>query len=158
LAALAYGSSWVIPRFALGDTGPTAGILGGLISYVAAIAVGAFVLLFPNVRQNVFSMTRESARWLIGSGVFVAAAQGLFFAAVTVAPIMLVIPLIQLSLAFRILFSTWLSPMHEVVGALVLAGVVTSITGALMVSIDSALIVRALALPEGVAPFLLWSV
>jgi drug/metabolite transporter (DMT)-like permease len=121
LAALAYGSSWVIPRFALGDTGPAAGVLGGLISYVAAIAVGALALLFPSVRRNVFSMKRENARWFAGSGVFVAAAQGLFFAAVTVAPIMLVIPLIQLSLAFRILFSTWLSPTHEVVGGLVLA-------------------------------------
>jgi drug/metabolite transporter (DMT)-like permease len=138
LAALAYGSSWVIPRFALGDTGPAAGILGGLISYIAAIAVGALALVVPEIRRNVFSMKRENARWFVSSGVFVAAAQGLFFAAVTVAPIMLVIPLIQLSLAFRILFSTWLSPTHEVVGGLVLAGVVTSIAGALMVSIDSA--------------------
>jgi drug/metabolite transporter (DMT)-like permease len=158
LAALAYGSSWVIPRFALGDAGPTASVLGGLISYIAAIAVGALALLLPAVRRNVFSMKRDNLRWFAGSGVFVAAAQGLFFAAVTVAPIMLVIPLIQLSLAFRILFSTWLSPTHEVVGGLVLAGVVTSIAGALMVSVDSALIVRALAVPEPIARFLLWSV
>jgi drug/metabolite transporter (DMT)-like permease len=158
LAALTYGSSWVIPRFALGDTGPAAGILGGLISYVAAIAVGALALVVPEIRHNVFSMKRENARWFVSSGVFVAAAQGLFFAAVTVAPIMLVIPLIQLSLAFRILFSTWLSPTHEVVGGLVLAGVVTSIAGALIVSIDSALIVRALTLPEPIARILLWSV
>jgi drug/metabolite transporter (DMT)-like permease len=158
LAALAYGSSWVIPRFALGDTGPAAGILGGLISYVAAIAIGALALVVPGIRRNIFSMKRENARWFVSSGVFVAAAQGLFFAAVTVAPIMLVIPLIQLSLAFRILFSTWLSPTHEVVGGLVLAGVVTSIAGALMVSIDSALIVRALTLPEPIARILLWSV
>jgi len=103
-------------------------------------------------------MKRESARWFVSSGVFVALAQGIFFAAVTVAPIMLVIPLIQLSLAFRILFSTWLSPTHEVVGGLVLAGVATSIAGALMVSIDSALIVRALAMPEPIARILLWSV
>ena len=103
-------------------------------------------------------MRRENVRWFAGSGVFVAIAQGLFFAAVTVAPIMLVIPLIQLSLAFRILFSTWLSPAHEVVGGLVLAGVVTSIVGALMVSVDSAFIVRALALPEPIARILLWSV
>jgi len=158
LAALAYGSSWVIPRFALEDTGPATSILGGLIAYVAALAAGALMLLVPNIRRNVFSMRRENVRWFAGSGLFVAAAQGLFFAAVTVAPIMLVIPLIQLSLAFRILFSTWLSPAHEVVGALVLAGVVTSVMGALIVSVDSALIVRTLALPEPIARFLLWSV
>jgi drug/metabolite transporter (DMT)-like permease len=158
LAALAYGSSWVIPRFALEDTGPATSILGGLIAYIAAIAVGALTLLIPQVRHNVFSMRRENVRWFAGSGVFVAVAQGLFFAAVTIAPIMLVIPLIQLSLAFRILFSTWLSPAHEVVGGLVVAGVVTSVVGALMVSIDSAFIVRALALPEPIARILLWSV
>jgi hypothetical protein len=35
---------------------------------------------------------------------------------------------------------------------------VTSIAGALMVSVDSALLVRALAMPEPIARFLLWSV
>jgi drug/metabolite transporter (DMT)-like permease len=158
LAAIAYGTTPVMARFALEDTGPATGILGGLISYMAATAVAALALLSPEVRRNVFSMTRDNARWFAGSGVFVAAAQGFFFAAVSVAPVMLVMPLLQLSLAFRMLFSTWLNPRHEIVGPLVLAGVVISVAGALMVSIDSALIVRTLALPEPIARLLLWSV
>jgi uncharacterized membrane protein len=92
------------------------------------------------------------------SGVFVAAAQGFFFAAVAVAPVMLVMPLLQLSLAFRMLFSTWLNPAHEIVGPLVLLGVLVSVSGALMVSIDTGLIVHALALPEPLAHVLLWRV
>ena len=71
---------------------------------------------------------------------------------------MLVMPLLQLSLAFRMLFSTWLNPNHEVVGPLVLVGVVISVTGALMVSIDTGLIVQSLAIPEPLARLLLWRV
>jgi uncharacterized membrane protein len=103
-------------------------------------------------------MSRSNARWFALSGVFVAAAQGFFFAAASVAPVMLVMPLLQLSLAFRMLFSTWLNPAHEIVGPLVLAGVVISVVGALMVSIDTGLIVNFLAIPEPIASVLLWRV
>jgi drug/metabolite transporter (DMT)-like permease len=157
-AALAYGSTPVMARFALEHTGPSTGVLGGLIAYVAATAVASLALLSPQVRSNVFSVRREDARWFAMSGVFVAAAQGFFFAAVAVAPVMLVMPLLQLSLAFRMLFSTWLNPHHEVVGPLVLVGVVTSVAGALLVSIDSGTIVQALRVPEALAHALLWRV
>jgi len=158
LAAIAYGSTPVMARFALENTGPLTGILGGLISYVAATAVVSLALLSPQVRQNVVAMSRDNARWFALSGVFVAAAQGFFFAAVSVAPVMLVMPLLQFSLAFRMLFSTWLNPAHEIVGRLVLAGVAISVMGALMVSIETSLIVNFLAIPEPVARLLLWRV
>ena len=69
---------------------------------------------------------------------------------------MLVMPLLQLSLAFRMLFSTWLSPHHEVYGGLVIAGVVISLSGALLVSMDSTFIVNLLRLPETIGSVLLW--
>jgi drug/metabolite transporter (DMT)-like permease len=158
LAAVSYGSTPVMARFALENTGPATGILGGLISYAAATAVAALALVSPAIRRNVFSMSRNNARWFAASGVFVAAAQGFFFAGVAVAPVMLVMPLLQFSLVFRMLFSTWLNPAHEIVGPLVLAGVVISVAGALMVSIDTTLIVNALGLPEPLARALLWRV
>jgi drug/metabolite transporter (DMT)-like permease len=158
LAALAYGTTPVMARFALEHTGPATGILGGLISYVAATAIGALALLSPKFRQNLKALDRNNVRWCVYSGVFVAAAQAFFFCAVSVAPVLLVMPLLQLSLIFRLLFSTWLSPDHEVFGTLVLSGAAISVAGALLVSADSALIVHALALPEPVAHFLLWSV
>src|SRR5205807_5947835 len=130
LAAIAYGTTPVMARFALENTGPLTGVLGGLISSVAATAVVALTLVSSRVRQNVFAMTRSNARWFALSGVFVAAAQGFFFAAVSIAPVMLVMPLLQLSLAFRMLFSTWLNPAHEIVGPLVLTGVLISVAGA----------------------------
>jgi drug/metabolite transporter (DMT)-like permease len=158
LAALAYGTTPVMARFALEHTGPATGILGGLISYVAATAIGALALLSPKFRQNLRALNRDNVRWFVYSGVFAAAAQAFFFCAVSVAPVLLVMPLLQLSLIFRLLFSTWLSPEHEVFGWLVLSGAAISVAGALLVSADSALIVHALALPEPVAHFLLWSV
>jgi uncharacterized membrane protein len=158
IAALSYGTTPIMARFALEHTGPSTGILGGLIAYVAATAVVALPLFSAQVRRNVVSLSRENARWFACSGVFVAAAQGFFFCAIAVAPVMLVMPLLQLSLVFRILFSTWLSPDHEVFGPLVLAGVAISIAGALMVAIDTGLIVEFLAVPEPLARFLLWRV
>jgi drug/metabolite transporter (DMT)-like permease len=158
LAAICYGTTPVMARFALEHTGPASGILGGLIAYVAATAVAALALLSAPVRRNIVALKRDNARWFALSGVFVAAAQGFFFAAVAVAPVMLVMPLLQFSLAFRMLFSTWLNPLHEVVGPLVAAGVVTSVAGALMVSIDTGLIVDFLAVPESLARLLLWRV
>ena len=56
------------------------------------------------------------------------------------------------------LFSTWLNPAPRDLGPLVLAGVAISITGALMVSIDTGLIVSTLAMPEPLARMLLWRV
>jgi len=158
LAAVAYGTTPIMARFALEHTGPATGILGGLIAYLAATAVVSLVLLSAQIRSNVCAMNRSNARWFALSGVFVAAAQGFFFAAVSVAPVMLVMPLLQLSLAFRMLFSTWLNPHHEVVGPLVLGGVIISVLGALMVSIDTGMIVRALAMPDILARMLLWRV
>jgi drug/metabolite transporter (DMT)-like permease len=158
LAALSYGSTPVMARFALEDTGPLTGILGGLISYAAATAVAVLALVSPAIRRNVFAMSANNARWFAASGVFVAAAQGFFFAGVAVAPVMLVMPLLQFSLVFRMLFSTWLNPTHEIIGPLVLAGVVISVAGALMVSIETSLIVNALGLPEPLARALLWRV
>ncbi len=155
-AALAYGSSPIMARFALADTNPGAGIVGGLIAYAAASAVVALAFVVPSVRRDVAAMKRDNARWFVYSGVFVAMAQGFFFAAVAVAPVLLVMPLLQTSLVFRLLFSTWLSPDHEVFGWQVLTGVAVSISGALLVSIDTGIIVNALAMPSALADLLRW--
>jgi drug/metabolite transporter (DMT)-like permease len=156
LAALAYGTSPIMARFALESTGPGGGILGGLIAYCAATAVLAVAMIWPRLRREVTAVKRENVRWFGYSGVFVAMAQGFFFSAVAVAPIMLVSPLLQFSLLFRLLFSKWLNPDHEIFGWVVGAGVATSILGSLAVSADTDAILRFLALPEWLAAALRW--
>jgi drug/metabolite transporter (DMT)-like permease len=159
LAAVAYGTTPIMARFALEHTGPTTGILGGLIAYVAATSVvGLAFLASASLRRNAGGMKRDNVRWFALSGVMVAAAQGFFFCAVAVAPVLFVMPLLQTSLAFRLLFSTWLSPHHEVFGPLILSGVAISICGALIVSIDSGLILTTLHAPDALARMLLWRI
>jgi drug/metabolite transporter (DMT)-like permease len=148
LAALAYGTSPIMARFALADTGPATGIAGGLISYAAATAVMGALLLFPRLRRDATAMSRDNMRWFAASGVFVAMAQGFFFAAVSVAPILVVVPILQFSLVFRILFSTWLSRDYELFGPLVITGTAICLAGSLIVAIETEFLLRALSVPE----------
>jgi len=154
MAALMYGTSPVIIRQALYDAGPLGGVVGGLIAYAAATCAVALGLFIPSLRRNVMQVSRESARWFVYSGVFVAAAQGFLYSALAVAPIMLVVPLLQLSLVFRFLFAYLFNPHHELFGAVVVIGSVVSIVGACAVSINTDLVVGMLPLPPALATLL----
>ena len=158
LAALGYGTSPIMARFALADTGPASGILGGLIAYGAATAFVAVALLWPPVRRNVVALKRENVRWFAYSGLFVALAQGFFYSAVAVAPVMLVMPILQMSLVFRLIISTWLNPDHEVFGPIIIMGAAISVLGSLTVSIDTEFILGALSVPESLGQVLRWRV
>jgi drug/metabolite transporter (DMT)-like permease len=148
IAALAYGASPIIVRQTLRDAGPLSGVIGGAIAYAGATVAVVLGLLIPTLRRNVMGVSGESARWFISSGIFVAAAQGFLYSALAVAPIMLVVPLLQLSLIFRFLLALLLNPHHEVFGLLVVIGSVVSIGGACAVSIDTNVILNAFAVPE----------
>jgi drug/metabolite transporter (DMT)-like permease len=156
LASLAYGTSPIMARFALEGAGPGGGIVGGLIAYCAATAVVGLMMIWPPLRREVVAVKRENIRWFAYSGIFVALAQGFFLSAVAVAPIMLVSPLLQFSLLFRLLFSKLFNPEHEIFGWLVVAGVATSIIGSLVVSADTDLILRLVPMPEWLAAALRW--
>jgi uncharacterized membrane protein len=154
IAALAYGTSPIIVRQALLNDGPLSGVAGGSVAYAGATVAVTLGLLIPSLRRNVTNVSSENARWFVYSGIFVAAAQGFLYSALAVAPIMVVIPLLQLSLVFRFIFALLLNPHHEVSGVLVILGTVVSIAGALAVSIDTNLILQALAIPEQLASHL----
>jgi uncharacterized membrane protein len=145
-------------RFALADTGPASGILGGLIAYGAATAFVAVALLWPPVRRDVTALKRENLPWFAYSGLFVALAQGFFYAAVAVAPIMLVMPILQMSLVFRLIISTWLNPDHEVFGPIVVMGAAISLIGSLTVAIDTDFILSTLSIPDTLGQMLRWRV
>lgn len=154
IAALMYGTSPIIVRQALLDVGPLSGLAGGSIAYAGATVAVTLGLCIPSLRRNVMQVRGDNARWFVYSGIFVAAAQGFLYSALAVAPIMLVVPLLQLSLVFRFLFALLLNPHHELFGAMVVFGSVVSIVGASAVSIDTDLILRTLALPPALAGFL----
>ncbi len=154
VAALMYGTSPIIVRQALDGGGPFSGVLGGSIAYAAATVAVGVGLLIPSLRRNVTKVSGENARWFVYSGIFVAAAQGFLYSALAVAPIMLVVPLLQLSLVFRFIFAYLLNPHHEVFGWLVVMGSLVSIAGACAVSVDTNLILHALAIPDPLGAYL----
>ena len=154
IAALMYGTSPILVRQALHDAGPLGGVAGGSIAYAAATVAVTLGLLIPSLRSNVTRVSGENARWFVYSGIFVAAAQGFLYSALALAPIMLVVPLLQLSLVFRFFFAYLLNPQHEVFGFLVVFGSLVSIAGACAVSIDTDLILHALAIPEPLSFYL----
>jgi uncharacterized membrane protein len=159
LAAFAYGTSPIMTRTALQSAGPSSAVLGGLIAYGAATAVVTLmILLSPSLRRNITTLKRDNLRWFVTSGVFVALAQGFLYAAISVAPIMVVVPLLQLSLAFRFFFSMWLNPAHEVFGAKLVFGSIVSIVGACAVAIDTDLLLGVLGVPDAVVRLLRWQV
>ena len=159
LAALAYGTTPIMVRTALRDAGPSSAIMGGLVAYGSATAAIAMMLMLSTpLRRNVMTLKRENIRWFVYSGVFVALAQGFFYSAVAVAPIMFVMPLMQLALVFRLIFARWLNPEHEVFGAQVIIGAAISIAGACAVSIDTDVILKALGVPEALAHVLRWQI
>jgi drug/metabolite transporter (DMT)-like permease len=154
LAALMYGTSPIFVRQAIRDGGPLSGVAGGVIAYAAATVLATLGLLIPSLRRNVAKVSRDNARWFVYSGVFVAAAQGFLYSALAVAPILLVAPLLQLSLAFRFIFALLLNPHHELFGLTVVLGTVVSILGAFAVSMDTNLILSAVPLPQALAVLL----
>jgi len=158
LAALFYGTSPILARGALEHTGPLTGLVGGLIAYGTATTVMALGALSPAFRANVAKLSRENLRWFLYSGVFVAIAQGLWYAALAIAPIMIVAPMMQLSLIFRFGFARTVNRHHEVFGPLVTFGTVLAIAGACMISIDTNLILDALALPASIDGVLRWRI
>jgi drug/metabolite transporter (DMT)-like permease len=159
LAAFAYGTTPIMVRTALRHAGPSSAILGGVISYGAATAAIVLMLvIWTPLRRNVMALKRDNIPWFVYSGVFVAMAQGFLYSAVAVAPIMFVMPLMQLALVFRIIFAMWLNPEHEVFGWKVIAGSAISILGACTVSIDTDVILHTLGVEGVPAGLLRWQI
>jgi drug/metabolite transporter (DMT)-like permease len=159
LAALAYGTAPIMTRIALQSSGPSSAIIGGLTAYGSAtVAIIAMLFLSRALRSNVASVRRGNVPWFVYSGVFVAVAQGFMYSAIAIAPIMVVIPLTQLTLVFRLFFAMWLNPEHEVFGPKVIVGTVISMLGACAVAIDTGLILEVLRIPGRLANVLQWRI
>ena len=105
LAAACYGVTpilirVVVERGSLGDS-----MAAGLVAYAAATAVVALLMLWPGQWRHVLSIDPVSARWFVGSGVLVTVSQMFLYLALAVAPVSVVMPILQLHLVFRYLFA-----------------------------------------------------
>jgi drug/metabolite transporter (DMT)-like permease len=156
VAAAVYGSTPVLIRLGVvaGDLG--SGLVGGLISYAAATLAVALLLAWPDRLRHALAVKREPLKWFTYSGVSVCIAQMFIYMAFTIAPVSVVMPVLQLHLPLRFWLARLLNPQHEFFGGRMLLGTAFSLAGALAISLDSELVLSVVTLPPRVAAALRW--
>jgi drug/metabolite transporter (DMT)-like permease len=156
LCCLGYGASPILIRLAVEDKGLSFSLAAGLISYLAAGALFALILLWPGQYRHVRTLDAASARWFLMSAVCSSLAQMMRFLALAVAPATVVVPILRLSLVFRFFFSRLINPQHEVFGGRMIAATAASLIGVLALSVSVEFVQSLLPLPEWAIAMLNW--
>lgn len=112
------------------------------------------ILFKPGSWADIKSMKRENLPWFLASAVLVAISQAFVYASLAVAPLMVVTPILQLSLVFRLFLSQLINRDHEVMNAAVLIGAFTAVLGSMLVALDTDELTNLLDLPLSLADFL----
>lgn len=147
-AAVAYGVAPLLVRAAFESTPVKNVIAGGVIAYAAAtVVLFVLVLLLAPFRRSIRAVNRNSATWYAAAAALVAASHGFVYAALAVAPLMVVVPILQLSLIFRIFLSQLLNRDYEVMNAAVIIGSIVAVIGSIGVSINTDYLLDALKIP-----------
>ena len=127
---------------------------GGCVAYTAATLFFLLILLKPGSAADVRSMKRENVPWFLSSAVLVAVSQAFVYASLAVAPLMVVTPILQLSLVFRLFLSQLINRDYEVMNTGVLIGAFTAVLGSIPVSLDTDVLTGVLGLPPSITDFL----
>jgi drug/metabolite transporter (DMT)-like permease len=153
-AAICYGSSPLMARQAFLRAPIANAVAGGCIAYAAATLVFILVLLKPGSWRDIKEMKLENASWFLAAAVLVAISQAFVYASLAVAPLMVVTPILQLSLVFRLFLSQWINRDHEVMNTAVLIGASAAVLGSILVALPTDELSAALALPAFLADVL----
>ena len=153
-AAMCYGSSPLMARQAFLHAPGISTAAGGCLAYTAATLFFLLILLKPGSWADIKSMKRENLPWFLSSAVLVAISQAFVYASLAVAPLMVVTPILQLSLVFRLFLSQLINRDHEVMNTAVLIGAFTAVLGSILVSLDTEELTTLLDLPLSLADFL----
>jgi drug/metabolite transporter (DMT)-like permease len=153
-AAMCYGSSPLMAREAFLNAPGASTVAGGCLAYTAATLFFSLVLLKPGSWGDIRGMKPENLPWFLSSAVLVAISQAFVYASLAIAPLMVVTPILQLSLVFRLLLSQWINREHEVMNTAVLVGAFAAVVGSILVSLDTDALIRLLDLPPSLADFL----
>ena len=136
-AAICYGSSPLMARQAFLYAPGLGTAAAGCVAYAAATLFFLLILLRPGSAADIKSMKRENLPWFLASAVLVAISQAFVYASLAIAPLMVVTPILQLSLIFRLFLSQLINREYEVMNAAVLIGAFTAVLGSLLVSLDT---------------------
>ena len=153
-AAMCYGSSPLMAREAFLYAPGISTAAGGCLAYAAATLFFLLILFKPGASADIKSMKRENLPWFLASAVLVAISQAFVYASLAVAPLMVVTPILQLSLVFRLFLSQLINRDHEVMNTAVVIGAFTAVLGSILVSLDTDLLTTLLGLPLSLADFL----
>jgi uncharacterized membrane protein len=137
LAAICYGATPVLWRYAGGGRGLDAVLAGGVISASSASIVILLLLLAPGHWREIRSVAPEATKWFLFSGVMVYLSQVFYYMALALAPVTIVSPIMALSNIFRIHASRWLNPRHEIFGPQVMIATAVSFLGVIVLSISA---------------------
>ena len=153
-AAMCYGSSPLMAREAFLHAPGVSTAAGGCVAYAAATLFFLLILLKPGSWADIRSMKRENLPWFLASAVLVAISQAFVYASLAVAPLMVVTPILQLSLVFRLFLSQLINREHEVMNTAVIIGAFTAVLGSILVALDTDELTTLLQLPSWFADFL----
>ncbi len=153
-AATCYGSSPLMAREAFLDAAGASTAAAGCLAYMAATLFFSLILLRPGSWGDIKGMSRENLPWFLSSAVLVAISPAFVYASLAVAPLMVVTPVLQLSLVFRLFLSQWINRDYEVMNATVLVGAFTAVLGSILVALDTDELMKLLYLPPSLADFL----
>jgi drug/metabolite transporter (DMT)-like permease len=153
-AAMCYGSSPLMARQAFLNAPDAGTAAAGCLAYAAATLLFSLILLKPGSWDDIRSMSSENLPWFLSSAVLVAISQAFVYASLAVAPLMVVTPILQLSLVFRLFLSQCINRDYEVMNTAVLVGALTAVLGSILVSLDTDVLVKLLHLPPSLSDFL----
>jgi drug/metabolite transporter (DMT)-like permease len=153
-AAAFYGASPLLAREAFLRAPGISTTAAGCVAYGTALLVFALALLKPGAWSDIASMKTGNLWWFLAAAVLVAISQALVYAALAIAPLMVVQPILQLSLVFRLVLSQAINRDHEVMNIEVLIGSATAVLGSLLVSLDTHALTTFVGLPAPLAAFL----
>jgi drug/metabolite transporter (DMT)-like permease len=153
-AAMGYGSSPLMARQAFLQAPGASAAAAGCIAYGAATLFFALILLKPGSWRDIRRTKRENLPWFLSSAVLVAISQAFVYASLVVAPLMVVTPILQLSLVFRLFLSQLINRDYEVMNSAVVIGAFTAVLGSILVSFDTDQLPTLLGLPPALADLL----
>lgn len=133
LSAAAYGTSPIMIRYALEDTG--LGIAGGMVAYIAAAAVLILALAIPGRIRDLRGFSLQVVPMFAASAVAVFLAQLFRFAALAIAPVSLVTPLTRLGVVFVPTLGFIFNRNLESFSLRVLTGIALSGLGAVLLAL-----------------------
>jgi len=129
LAAIAWGFTPIMIRQALLDA--NLGLLGGLVSYLAATAVLLLSFALPGQLKKITTLDKKALQWFSYAGISGTSAQIFWYLSLGIIPVTIAAPLQRTSALFVLFFSFILNRRLESFDIKVIIGIILSVGGSI---------------------------